>query len=395
VGNIADHSHSRTIAFVANSSWYLFNLRLGVMEALRNCGYDVVVIAPEDHYSSHFTKCGFRFLPVTIDSKGTNPVKDIMLAYHLRKIFKSVSPDYIFLYTIKPNIFGALAARSLSIPYTAIVSGLGYAFHTRNWLYSLVKLLLSISLQSAQSVWFVNQHDYEVFISKKIITPQKAELLSGEGINTEYFSTKFFPRQSHRNGRVSFLLSGRLLWEKGIGVYMEAAKSIKRKYPGMEFNVLGFLNADNPGALSLNDLSRWIDSGTIRYFGETDDVRPYLAESDCFVMPSFYGEGQPRSLLEAASMQLPIITTDNQGCRDVVNDGENGMLCQPNNVDDLVEKLETFIALSHAERDRMGKAGRLKVKQQFHEEFVILHYLSALDDYFVPGLKAQEILAYQ
>ena len=372
----------KKIAFIANSSWYLYNLRLGVIEAVQREGFDILLIAPEDKYTVRLCEKGYKYIPLTLNSQGTNPFKDFKIFLQIVRIFLSERPDFVFNYTIKPNIYGSLAARFCAIPSISVVSGLGYAFHQQNWLFFLVKFLYQFAIVSNHSVWFVNKDDQQLFLKSGIIPEDKAHLLPGEGIDTEHFTDGIFSEKKRRNGKVRFLLSGRLLWEKGVGVYVEAAKRVKKAYPHAEFGILGFLDAKNPGAITSDQMSQWINEGVIHYLGETDDVRPQLYHTDCFVLPSFYGEGMPRSLLEAASMKLPIITTDNAGCRDVVKDQVNGFICQPKDAGDLADKMEQFLRLSLEERMEFGRQGREKVVAKYHERFVAERYLELLSTFF-------------
>ncbi|MEM1324693.1 MAG: glycosyltransferase family 4 protein [Bacteroidota bacterium] len=365
----------KRIAFVANTSWYIYNLRIGVIRALQAKGYEIVSIAPTDSYTHYLISEGIEHHSIPIDNKGRNFIKDIKYLWRLAKMYKSLHLDFIFHYTIKPNIYGSLAARWCGLRSVAIVSGAGYTFIRRNWLYDVTILLYRFAMTFAKETWFVNRDDLSEFLDKKIVKPEKTKLLPGEGIDTTHFSPQ--PPSTLHEG-IRFLLSARLIWDKGVGEYVAAAKQIKAEFPNTTFQLLGFLDVENPTAIGSEQIYKWQREGNIQYLGKTEDVRPYVADCDCFVLPSYYREGTPRSLLEAAAMAKPIITTDNVGCREVVRDGYNGYLCERRSVDDLVEKMRQMIQLSAAERRAMGKRGRAFIVKHFDEQLVIAYYLEVL-----------------
>lgn len=366
-----------TIAFVANTAWSLYNFRFGIIKKFLEMNYQVIVVAPfESIYSRKLIQLGCDYQSIELDNKGTNLIKDFKSIIQIYKLYKNIKPDIIFHYTIKLNIYGTIAAFLNRISCISIVCGTGYAFNQKNLLYYWVIFLYRISFSMAQKVWFLNKDEKKIFANKKIVTPNKISILPGEGINTTFFK----PTQSTKpQDKYIFLLTARLIWDKGINEYAEAARILKNKYGAkIECQLLGFLNANNPQAISQNIVNQWHTEGIINYMGAAEDVRPYLEKAHCFVLPSFYCEGIPRSLLEAASMELPIITTDNQGCRDIVEDGFNGFIIQPKNIADLATKMEQLFLLSPKEQTQMGKNGRYKVITTFEESLVIPYYLDVL-----------------
>ena len=239
----------------------------------------------------------------------------------------------------------------------------------------IAKWLYKYSQSKASKIFFQNSDDFEMFICEKLVDKQKCDILPGSGVDTE----KFKPLNLEKKDNIfRFLLVARMLWDKGIGEYVEAAKIVKQKYSDVEFQLLGFLDVANKTAISKKQMQKWVDSGIVNYLGVSDNVKEQIAQSDCIVLPSFYREGTPRVLLESASMAKPIITTDSVGCRNVVDDGINGFLCKVKNSQDLANKMEMMINLSEDERRVMGKAGREKMIKEFDEKIVIEKYLNAI-----------------
>lgn len=369
-----------TAAFVANTSWYIYNLRIGVIRKLKESGYDIIVIAPKDNYTHYIISEGYQHFDVQMSNKGRNIFGELRYMRNLLKIYRKHQPDFIFHYTIKPNIYGSIAARLAGCKSIAVVSGAGHTFIKKNALHYISIQMYRFSMRFAEEVWFVNKDDLREFTGNGITIPEKAKLLPGEGVNIQHFAPDFHFKEQKSN-TIRFLLSARLIWDKGIGVFVEAARIIKRKYPHTEFALLGFLDVDNPSAISSEQIYNWHKKGYITYLGETEDVRPYVEDADCFVLPSYYREGTPRSLLEAAAMAKPIITTDNVGCREVVEHGYNGFLCKTKDPDDLARKMETIIKMTAEERRQMGLNGRKRVLQKFDENLVIRRYVEVLKRY--------------
>ncbi|MGZ8941570.1 MAG: glycosyltransferase family 4 protein [Methylobacter sp.] len=364
------------VIIAANTAWSVYNFRAGLIRTLTTEGYEVVVVAPTDEYAIRLPELGCRFVPLAIDNKGTHVGRDLVLLLRFFSFLRKERPDVYIGYTIKPNIYGSVAAHILRIPVINNISGLGTVFIKENWLTNLVRWLYRAALSHSHCVFFLNDEDLELFVKAGLVAPEKVARLPGEGIDLRAFQP--VPEVSENGQSFRFLLSARMLRDKGIVEYVEAARVVRKRYPNAEFNLLGFLDVQNPTAISTEQMATWVEEGIISYLGVTDDVKPYLAEADCVVLPSYYREGIPRSLLEAAAMGKPIITTDAVGCRDVVDDGVNGFLCLPKSKDDLAEKMEKMILLDHQRRFEMGKRGRQKVEREFDEKIVIGHYLSMI-----------------
>jgi glycosyltransferase involved in cell wall biosynthesis len=361
-----------------NSSWNLVNFRSGLIRAMVQAGHDVIAIAPYDEYSDRLPELGCRYLPVVMDAKGTNPLKELALLLTFRRLFKATKPDVFLGYTIKPNIYGSLAARSCGVKVINNIAGLGISFQSRTHFTRFLESLYRLALATSTKVFFQNDDDMGQFVRRGVVRPELVDRLPGSGVDLQKFPATALPQLS--DGRpFRFLLISRMLWSKGIGEFVEAARRLKAKHTGVEFCLLGFLDVQNPDAIPRATMNGWVDEGVVNYLGSTDKVGAEIATADCVVLPSFYPEGVPRSLLESASIGRPIITTDTAGCREVVEVGVNGFLCQPRDADDLTEKLDRILSIPREQLSEMGRASRRLAERKFDEQIVINKYLAALD----------------
>ena len=337
---------------------------------------------------------GFNFHHIYTSNYSTNPLNDLRTLFQLVRIYRKNEFDFIFHYTIKPNIYGTLAARWCKIPSIAITTGLGRLFSFNNKVVKYLSTkLYQVAARYSQQIWFLNQSDLDNFIGRGITTKKKAFLLPSEGIDTQ----KFKPKETYyvnEKKQLSFLFAGRVIWDKGVKEFVEAAKIIKREYKNIEFQMLGFIDPSNPNAVPYEDIQKWQKRNIISYLGETEDVRPYLDDSSCLVFPSFYNEGISRILLEAAAMAKPIITTDNVGCRDVVKDNYNGFICKIKDKNDLVLKIRKFMTLTQKEQELMGLNGRKVVLENFNEEQIIKIYTDYLSSHFKQHQNRKTTLIY-
>ena len=361
------------IAIFANTAWYLRNFRSSLITRLIHDGHEVIAIAPHDESASSLSKLGCQYLPIIIDNSGKNPFRDLLLLYRCLSLFRRERVDVVLTYTSKPNIFGSLAARLSKVATVNNISGLGAIFIGNGCLVWLVKILYRISLTQSEKVFFQNRDDNRLFIDEGLVDSKITSILPGSGVDLQRFY--FTPlRVAKENFR--FLLVARMLWDKGVGEFIEAARVLRQRYK-VEFFLLGSSDALNPAAISHVKIEQWVEEGVIQYIAQVEDVRPHLIRADCVVLPS-YREGAPRSLLEAAAMGRPIITTDAVGCRDVVVDHETGLLCKVKDSVDLSKKLETMLLLPEDQRAEMGRKGRERVEKLFDENIVLDRYLSVI-----------------
>lgn len=363
------------IVIALNTAWNLLNFRAGLILALINHGYEVVAVAPNDEYADRVRSLGCQFIALPMDNQGKNPLKDLALWWRYRRLLKTLNPDVFLGFTVKPNVYGSLAAHSLGIAVINNIAGLGSAFMKDNWLTTLVKGLYRFALARSARVFFQNQDDLKSFVELGLVNPSVVDRLPGSGVDLQ----KFQPSPpAVDNGRVVFLLAARMLWDKGVGEYVQAATALKAEHPHAEFALLGFLDVQNPTAIDRKQIQAWEAEGGVCYWGATDDVRHALTKADVVVLPS-YREGTPRILLEAAAMGKPIVTTDVVGCRDVVDDGINGYLCQARDPADLARAMEKMLSLTSPDRQSMGVLGRKKVETTYSEQFVISKYLESIE----------------
>lgn len=361
------------VVIALNTAWNLLNFRAGLIRALVAAGYEVVAVAPSDAYASRLAQLGCRYVPLPMDNQGTHPGRDALLIWRFFRLFQAERPDVYLGYTVKPNVYGSLAAHALGIPVINNIAGLGTVFIKGGWLNRLLQGLYCLALSRSAMVFFQNDDDRQLFIAGGLVDKAVTDLLPGSGIDLEKFRPLPLPYQSP----FRFLLIARMLWDKGVGEFVEAAKMLKAKGVNAEFCLLGFLDVQNPTAISHSQMDDWVAEGVVRYLGVSDNVREEIARADCVVLPS-YREGTPRTLLEAAAMARPIVTTDSVGCREVVDDGINGCLCKPKDAADLAEKMAWIVLLSPAEREAMGLRGRKKAEREFDERIVINKYLEAI-----------------
>lgn len=366
---------NKTIAFVSNSSWSVFNFRLDVIRWLLKREVKVLVFAPADDYASRLVAIGCEFIEIDFNNKGENPLKDYIFYRNLRKLYRQYRPDFIFHYVAKPNIYGSLAAAAEKIPSVAVITGLGYPFAKRNALFLIIRALYKKALKHASEVWFLNNEDAKVFITEKIVPISKMKVLPGEGVNTKHFAPS---GEENNDEPFHFLMSTRLLKSKGIGLYADAARILKKKNYNVSFSLIGFFEKNHPDSISHDDLNKWENEGLISYLGFADDVRPFLQKANCIVFPSFYNEGVPRCLMEAASMEKPAITSFNRGCKEVVLNNSNGYICNLNDPFDLADKMEKMLNAFPEERQRMGKNGRQLVLKKFDICKIIEEYSNTL-----------------
>jgi len=362
------------IVICLNTSWNIYNFRLNLARELKYSGYKVILVSPYDQYSEILNK-EFEYYNIFMNNKGTNVIQDLKTIIQFYKLYKKIKPEVVLNFTIKPNIYGNIACQMLHIKTINNISGLGTVFINESMVTKIVKFLYKFALKSSFKVFFQNIDDQTLFLKNRLVKYNKTEVLPGSGVDTN----KFMPVESKmKDEKFVFLLIGRMLWDKGIGEYIEAARIIKSKIKNVEFQLLGAIDVINKTAIPKKQMQRWIDEGLVNYLGVTDDVSKYIKNANCVVLPS-YREGTPRTLLESASMGKPIITTNVPGCKDVVNDNKTGYLCRVKDSLDLATKMENMLNLTQLERNNMGEAAREKIVKEFDEKIVIDKYIHSIN----------------
>ncbi|MTI19842.1 glycosyltransferase family 1 protein, partial [Fulvivirga sp. RKSG066] len=329
------------VGIVLNTSWNVYNFRMGLIKALQANNHEVIVIAPEDEYTPKLVEAGCTFYKVKMDSRGANPIKDFALIFELYSIYKKAKPDIVLQYTIKPNIYGTFAASLLKIPAVNNVCGLGTVFLQKNLVSRIALMLYKVAFKFPKKVFFQNKFDEQLFINNELVNKNITDVLPGSGID----SNKFLPQaRSKKNKKFTFLLISRLIHDKGIIEYIDAIKRLKSEGVDADFQLLGGKDVEHKRGISEETINSWLESNIVEYLGKTDDVRTYLNDADCIVLPS-YREGTPRTLLEAASSEKPIVATDVPGCNNVVENNYNGLLCELKSADDLADKMKQMMNL--------------------------------------------------
>jgi glycosyltransferase involved in cell wall biosynthesis len=358
------------IALVCNTAWAIYTYRQGLLRALAQTGARITIIAPRDRTFEPLVAMGCQCIELPVASKGTNPLDDLRTLLALYRHYRAVRPDVVFHYTIKPNIYGSIAAWLARVPSVAVTTGLGYVFIQKSRAAQVAKRLYRFAFLFPREVWFLNRDDLDAFTAGNLLVhPERAKLLHGEGVDLDEFP--YTPPPSR--DAFSFVLIGRLLWDKGVGEYVEAARRLRARYPYARFGLLGPVGVENPSAISRDEVAAWEREGVIDYLGETTDVRPTIADADCVVLPS-YREGVPRTLMEAGAMGRPVVATDVPGCREVVAHGENGLLCEARNAASLEAALAAMLDMNADERRAMGERGRKKIEKEFDERRVVQRY---------------------
>ena len=358
----------RKILILVNHEVVVYNFRKELVEELLNEGYDVVISSPYGEKIKYFMDIGAQYVETKIDRQGKNPIKDFKLLNFYNALMKRISPDIVLTYTIKPNIFGGLAAKKNRIPYIANITGLGTAVEKKGFIQKLTLLLYTFAFSKVDTIFFQNQENMDFFKNKRIGL-NKYSLIPGSGVNIDFFELSEYPPGE----TIEFVFISRLMKEKGIDLYIGAAKYFAQKYKKVKFHVCGFCE-ENYSEM-LNNLHK---NGTIIYHGMLKDIRLVLRNTHCTVHPTYYPEGLSNVLLESLATGRPVITTDRSGCRETVENGINGFLVKQNDQNDLIDKIQKFIDLQYYEKKTMGLNGRIKAVNEFDRRVVVKEYKNTI-----------------
>ena len=361
------------VVIALNTSWNLVNFRGGLIRRLVAEGYRVTGMAPPDEYSERLAELGCHYEPMPMDNKGTSILRDLALLLRFYRALRQLRPDVVLCYTVKPNVYGSLAAHILGIPVVYNVAGLGTVFINPGVVTRVVRLLYRAAFSRARHVFFQNDDDRDYFVSTNLVDAGRTGRLPGSGINLETFGQLPLP-----GGKpFRFLLVARLLYDKGIGEYVAAARRLKVSHPDVECCLVGFLDVENVTAVSRADVEAWEEEGVIRYLGASDNIREQIADCHCIVLPS-YREGLSRTLLEGAASGRPLIATNVTGCRELVRSGVNGFLVRPRDEADLYEQMKGLVDLGPDTWQAFGEASRHEIAPAYDEKIVIDRYLDII-----------------
>ena len=353
------------ILFINNSFWNFFNFRLNLIsEIKKTVDSEIHLLAPYDNYFEKLdNQEDFICHKINFNSSSSNPISNFLLLLRFYLKIKSINPDLILTFTIKPNIYGSYISKILGKPIINNISGLGTVFIKKTLITNIVKALYKFAFKENNYIFFQNSYDLNEFKFNNFLTKSRYEVIPGSGIDTSKWNNHI-----NNNKGKNILFCGRLIGDKGIKEYLNAAKILKKKYPHIIFNVMGQLGVDNKTSISKDLLEDFILEGIINYLGEHENIKSILENQDIVVLPS-YREGMSRFLLESSSMKKPIITTNVPGCRDIVKDSYNGYLCEPKNSSDLADK---------SQRIKFGISGRKLMKEKFEEKIVIDRYIEII-----------------
>jgi glycosyltransferase involved in cell wall biosynthesis len=350
------------------------NFRSRLIQTLIVQGWRVVVLSPTDRHVPRLIAIGAEHVPLELDNAGTNPLRELRTVLAIRRALKSIAADVVLTFTPKVNIYVSMAARALKVPVIANISGLGRGFESRGWLQRVSKVLYRTALTWPSTVFFQNEVDRSHFIDAGLVSASRTQRLPGSGVDVDRFS----PCGKPQPGPFRFLLVARLLWAKGVGEFAQAARIVKAQHPEVEFTLAGFIDEGNAAAVPRATIEDWQQEGLLTYLGSFDDMVPVYAQADCVVLPSYYREGVPRSLLEAASMGKPVITTDSVGCRDTVQDGVTGWLVPPRDATGLAHAMLQAVQSAPGVMEQIGRRARLRTVAQFDERIVLNEYVSVM-----------------
>ncbi len=366
------------VVLSANSSWYLYNFRSATISELLNRNYSVVCISPKDDHSILLENLGAEWIDIKLNSNGINPISDVIFLFKLFNQYKKIKPVAVFNFTIKNNIYGAIAGYFAGIKTFSNITGLGTVFINRSFISIIVKMLYKFSQSKPERVFCQNEEDLNILQSNNLVPSERLILLPGSGVNIN----KFLPNLDYLNGsegKLRFLFAGRMLKDKGILELVNSFKKINQSEILCELWLLGFADTKNTSSISLAEITSWSQIPGIKWYGSTNQVEDFLSQVDVAILPS-YREGMPRFLLEAGAMQIPSITTDVPGCRNIILHKFNGLICKPRSENSLIEAITQMLKMSKNKRLNMGINARNLVLEKYDERIVIEKTLQFLND---------------
>lgn len=356
------------ILILVNHEVVIYNFRRELVESLLSKGYQVIISSPYGERIDELIEMGCEYVEASIERHGTSLFKEFKLLNYYNRLMKDVRPDVVLTYTIKPNIYGGLAAKKHGIPYIANITGLGTAVEKESFIQKITILLYKLAFSDIQRVFFQNKENMKFFADNSIVV-DRHRLVPGSGVNLDHFQVLDYPPEN----TIEFVFVSRIMKEKGIDLYIEAAKYITVMFPNTRFHVCGFCEEDYEDILI--DLQ---NKDILTYHGMVKDVRKIFKKTHCTIHPTYYPEGLSNVLLESSASGRPIITTDRYGCREIVEDELNGYIVKQKDAKDLIEKIELFLNLEFQNKKKMGLFGRVKVEKEFDRQIVIDAYMDEI-----------------
>ena len=366
------------IALLTNNDDDIYCFRKELIEAIIDSGYEMLISCPDGEKFELMKHISYRYDDPVIDRRGTNIVADAKLFIHYFKLFVKNKPSVVLTYTAKPNVYAGLAAFLLGIPVISNVTGFGSVLNEGGLKQKLIMTLFKFAFRRSACVMFQNSTNMKLAEESGMVKGDR-KLIPGSGVNTERYPLLPYPDggDGKSGEKVVFNYIGRILHDKGVDDYIEAAKRIKADYPNTEFNMLGFIE---PTEMHYKDiLAQLEEKDIVKYRGSQKDIKPFVIASHATIHPSTYGEGMSNVLLESASSGRPIISTDNPGCQETFIDGETGFIYHGGDVDALCNQIKKFLALPNEERKAMGEKGREYIKKNFSRDIVVKTYLEKIN----------------
>lgn len=364
---------NKRVVLLANDTTYTYNLRLALIQELINKKYEIYIIAEILKFKDELESIGCHLINIDIGRHGTNPLSDIKLMKKYKKILKQIKPDYVLSYNIKPNVYGGMACKSIKTKFMPNITGLGTALEYPGKMQKITIILNKIGLKKANTVFFQNSENMLFFEKYKILSKNtKMVLLPGSGVDLEKHELIDYPNDNI----IKFLYIARIMKDKGIDIYLDVAKEIRKKYPNTEFHICGYCDDDKYKYI----LKQYEKNDLIIYHGEQKNMIPFFKMAHCIIHPSYYPEGMSNVLLEAAAHGRPIICTDRSGCKETVNDNESGYVVPIKNTEKVIESVEKIINMSNKERKQMGLNGRKKIEKEFDRKFVVEKYMKEMGE---------------
>lgn len=363
----------KKVLMLGNHEIVIYNFRKELVERMIQEGYEVYVALPYGPKVELLKEMGCKFIDTPINRRNTNPLEDLKVFLKYIKIIKQIKPDVVLTYTVKPNVYGGLACRLRKVPYICNVTGLGSGYLNGGIVQKVVQTLSKLAFRKANKVFFQNTADRDLLVQQGVVK-DNYDLLPGSGVNLETYKLLPYPPEDQP---INFNFVARVMKDKGIDEYLEAAKIIKEKYPDVIFNVIGMI--DQPHYEKI--LKKYEEDGVIKYHGFQTDMMPFIEKCNCMINPS-YTEGMSNVLLENAACGRPLIASNIPGCKEIIDNNINGYLFEVKKYQDLVEKIEIFLGKSYEDKIEMALKGRIKVENEFNREIVISKYINEIENIF-------------